>query len=96
LPKQSLNTWTRDNLEVTYDPEADILYVKLNEGKFSHNIDLSDMVVADIGTEGELLGLEVSAVSQVMQIKEEALPNDCNIPWHLLAEVSRSMKPVLT
>lgn len=95
MPRQFSNIWTEEGFKVTYDREADILYIEMEEGDFSHNVDLSEYITADIGTEGQLLGLEVAAVSQVVKTTKKAIPKDNSVPWHLLAEVSRTMKPTL-
>ena len=95
MPRQFSNIWTEEGFNVTYDREADILYIEMEEGDFSHNVDLSEYITADIGTEGQLLGLEVAAVSQLVNITKKAIPKDNSVPWHLLAEVSRTIKPTL-
>lgn len=94
MQKQSIKSWTIDNLQISYDKEADILYVKMSEGRFSHNLEVADRVVADIGTKGELLGLEVRAVSLIQDNADTRLREDCHVPWYLLSELSRSRKLV--
>lgn len=95
MPKQFSNILTEKGFSVTYDGEADILYIEIEKGDFSHNVDLSEHITADIGTKGQLLGLEVAAVSQVVKTTKKAIPKDNSVAWHLLAEVSRTMKPTL-
>ena len=90
MPKQSTSTWTIDDLRFSYDSEADILYVRVSEGKFSHNLDVSDGVVADIGADGQVLGFEIVAVSSIMPASDTLIPEDCHIPWYLLSKISRS------
>ena len=94
MQKRSISSWTIDELQISYDKEADILYVKMSEGRFSHNLEVADRIVADIGAEGELLGLEVIAVSSILGKTDALLPEDCHVPWYLLSELSRSRKLV--
>ncbi len=96
MPRQFSNILTEKGFSVTYDEEADILYIEMEEGDFSHNVDLSEHITADIGTEGQLLGLEVAAVSQVVNTTKKAISKDSSVPWHLLAEISRTLEPTLT
>ncbi len=93
MPKQFSNILTEKGFSVTYDGEAYILYIEMEEGDFSHNVDLSEHITADIGTEGQLLGLEVAAVSQMVKTTKKAIAKDNSVPWHLLAEISRTMRP---
>ena len=46
-------------MRITYDPEADALYVELHSARAVDNIDLEDGVSADFDAEGHVLGFEI-------------------------------------
>ncbi len=51
-------------MKITYDKKADALYMYLEKGKFSSNKEVEEGVVLDIGTRGELLGVEILDASK--------------------------------
>ena len=51
--------------EITYDPEADALYILLREtAKFDISEDLEEGVLADFDADGHIIGLEVLDASE--------------------------------
>ena len=46
-------------MRMTYDPEADALYIELRPGDPRDSLDLEDGVSADLDSEGHVLGLEI-------------------------------------
>ena len=46
-------------MRITYDPEADALYVELRSARAVDNIDLEDGVSANFDAEGHVLGFEI-------------------------------------
>ncbi|MBI4200462.1 MAG: DUF2283 domain-containing protein [Chloroflexi bacterium] len=46
-------------MQITYDTEADALYIKFQDGKFVRNKEVQEGIVLDIGEGEVLLGLEV-------------------------------------
>lgn len=50
-------------MQITYDTQADALYIKFQEGKFLMNKEVEDGVVLDIGEGGMLLGIEILEAS---------------------------------
>ena len=46
-------------MRITYDPEADALYIELRDARAADNVDLEDGVSADLDAEGRVLGFEV-------------------------------------
>ena len=47
-------------MKITYDPEADALYIGLkDELPAIDSIDIEDGVVADLGEDGHIIGLEI-------------------------------------
>ena len=46
-------------MRITYDTKADALYINLHEGVFARNREVEPGVVLDIGSNDELLGIEI-------------------------------------
>ena len=54
-------------MKITYDPEADALYICLREGvEQVTGVPVSRDVVVDLGTEEEIVGIEVLRASYVL------------------------------
>ena len=51
-------------MRITYDPEADALYVELRSVRAGDNIDLEDGVSADLDADGHVLGFEILGARQ--------------------------------
>ncbi|MGB9628343.1 MAG: DUF2283 domain-containing protein [Thermodesulfobacteriota bacterium] len=50
-------------MRISYDVQADALYINFKEGKFVRNIEVAEGIILDMG-EGEcLLGIEILEVS---------------------------------
>jgi uncharacterized protein YuzE len=80
-------------MKIDYDPEADILNIEIDEGQYSHSIRISDYVSIDLSPDERVLSFEVAAASKFFKVAKKNITADCKVPWHLLAEVSRSMRP---
>jgi uncharacterized protein YuzE len=50
-------------MQITYDTQADALYIKFQEGRFLKNKEVEEGVVLDIGEGGILLGIEILEAS---------------------------------
>ena len=46
-------------MRISYDTEADALYIKFQDGKFLNNKEVQEGVILDIGEDEALLGIEV-------------------------------------
>jgi len=46
-------------MKVEYDPESDILYIQIKDGKIEETVDLDDDIFADLNDKGEILGIEI-------------------------------------
>ena len=44
---------------ITYDPEANALYVRFSDGEIAETLELSESVYVDLDAEGVPVGLEV-------------------------------------
>ena len=52
------------NMKISYDSQADALYIKLQEGKFIENKEPEDGLILDIGKNNSLLGIEILDASK--------------------------------
>ncbi len=51
-------------MEITYDKEADAMYITLKKGKFFRNKVIDDNTILDLDKEGGILGIELLWVSE--------------------------------
>jgi uncharacterized protein YuzE len=51
-------------IDMTYDPEADAVYMYVGTGTFDHTEEAGPFIY-DVDTEGRILGIEILSVSQV-------------------------------
>ena len=56
-------------MEITYDKEADAVYIKLRDGKFAKNKQLDDNTILDLDKNNNVLGIELLWVSEWMSQK---------------------------
>lgn len=50
-------------MKITFDRQADALYIQFREGKFARNEEVAEGVILDIGEDEGLLGIEILEVS---------------------------------
>jgi uncharacterized protein YuzE len=53
-------------MKVTYDRDADAMYIYLNEREVARTVQVSDRVLVDLDDEGNLRGVEVLFVSKAL------------------------------
>lgn len=51
-------------MEITYDREADAVYIEFQEGDFATNRKIDDFTIIDLDASGNILGIELLAVSK--------------------------------
>ena len=51
-------------MKITYDKEADALYIKFRDGEFAKNKKIDDFTVIDFDEKGNILGIELLDASQ--------------------------------
>jgi uncharacterized protein YuzE len=51
-------------VRVTYDPAADAMYIYVSEGRVAETSEVVPNVMIDVTAEGELVGIELLAVSR--------------------------------
>ncbi|MEK6926064.1 MAG: DUF2283 domain-containing protein [Nanoarchaeota archaeon] len=53
-------------MKITFDKEADAVYIKLAEGKFAKNKIIDDDIIIDLGKNEIILGIEIISASRRM------------------------------
>ena len=51
-------------MEITYDKEADAMYIEFRKGEFEKNKKIDDFTILDLDKEGNILGIELLEVSK--------------------------------
>lgn len=81
----TLKKWKIDNLELSYDSLVDSYYIRYQEGEFSHNVELAEWIVADVNTDGEILGIEFLGISKKINLPGPFTKKVARmVPVHLL------------
>ena len=57
-------------MEITYDKDADAMYIEFRQGKFSKNKLIDDFTILDLDSKGNILGIELLDVSKRIPAKE--------------------------
>jgi uncharacterized protein YuzE len=60
-------------MKINYYPETDSLYIDLSEKKSTESREISDGVVLDYDSEGNLVGIDIDNASTKVQLKELSL-----------------------
>ena len=56
-------------MEISYDKEADAMYIEFRKGEFDKNKKIDDFTIIDLDKEGKLLGIELLEVSTRIPIE---------------------------
>ena len=59
-------------MKITYDPEADALYIRLREVELADSMDVEEGVTVDLDNEGHIAGIEILDASKRMTPEELA------------------------
>ena len=51
-------------MEISYDKEADAMYIELRKGTFAKNNKINDFVIIDLDNKDNILGIELLQVSK--------------------------------
>ncbi len=51
-------------MEISYDKQADAMYIEFRKGKFAKNKKIDDFTVIDLDSDGNILGIELLDVSK--------------------------------
>ena len=68
-------------IDVTYDPEADAVYLRIGRGKVDHTEEAGPFIY-DVDAEGRILGLEILTASKTLAPgawKSAQLPGERNV-----------------
>ena len=57
-------------MQISYDDQADAMYIKLRDGKFVKNKEAADGIILDIGKNDIILGIEILEASLKCPPKE--------------------------
>ena len=94
-----------DQPRYSYDKEADIIFLDIADGEYSHSVhvnetDLTDgdprdeYIMLDYSTDGTLLGIEIQYATKVFEMTARALQHKSfDVPYQLLATLSRGLTP---
>ena len=58
-------------MNISYDNSADAMYIKLKDGVFGRNEEVTEGIVLDISKKGELLGIEILNASKNLDLQED-------------------------
>ncbi len=53
-------------MEISYDKEADAMYIEFRDGEFAKNKKIDDFTIIDLDKDGNILGIELLEVSKRM------------------------------
>jgi uncharacterized protein YuzE len=63
-------------MRVTYDPEVDILYMRLNEAPIADSESVDPNLILDRDAENNIVGVEIMGLSQLVGAKPRTLTFD--------------------
>jgi len=56
-------------MEISYDKQADAIYIEFCKGEFDRNKKIDDFTIIDLDKEGNILGIELLDVSKRIPIE---------------------------
>ena len=71
-------------MQITYDTEADAMYIKFCDGEFARNKEVEEGIILDMGKNDVLLGIEILEASSRFRPQDLARV-DIQIPLNLIA-----------
>ena len=66
-------------MEISYDKEADALYIEFRKGKFAKNKKIDDFTIIDLDKDNNILGIELLEVSKRIPIESLSEVNVKNL-----------------
>jgi uncharacterized protein YuzE len=54
-------------MNISYDPNYDVMYLKFSEGKIVDTIEVEANVLIDYGPQGEIMGIEIIDASKLIR-----------------------------
>lgn len=71
--------YTGFNMDITYDKEADAMYIEFQKGKFAKNKKIDEETIIDLDKDGNLLGIELLDVSKRIPLESLSEVNVKNL-----------------
>ena len=68
-------------MEITYDKEADAMYIEFRNGEFDRNKKIDDFTIIDLDVEGNILGIELLDVSKRIPLESLSQVNVKNLAF---------------
>ena len=72
-------------MQISYDTEADAMYIKFRHGQFVRNREVAEGIILDIGKDDALLGIEILEASSRFSPQDLARV-DIEMPLNLAAK----------
>ncbi|MEK6915031.1 MAG: DUF2283 domain-containing protein [Nanoarchaeota archaeon] len=66
-------------MEITYDKEADAIYIEFRSGEFAKNKKIDDFTIIDLDKDSNILGIELLNVSKRIPLKSLSQINVKNL-----------------
>ncbi len=66
-------------MEISYDKEADAIYIQFRKGEFTKNKKIDDFTIIDLDKDNNLLGIELLDVSKRIPIESLSEVNVRNL-----------------
>jgi uncharacterized protein YuzE len=66
-------------MEITYDKEADAMYIEFRSGNFAKNKKIDDFTIIDLDAEDNILGIELLDVSKRIPVESLSHVNVKNL-----------------
>ncbi len=57
-------------MQIKYSPDADVLVIKLREGKLFDSIDVAEGIIAHLDEKGRVIEIEILDASKLVETKE--------------------------
>ena len=57
-------------MQIKYSPDADVLVIKLREGKLVDSIDVAEGIIAHLDEKGRVIEIEILDASKLVETKE--------------------------
>ncbi len=57
-------------MQIKYSPDADVLIIKLKEGKVVDSIDIAEGLIAHLDENGKVVEIEILDASKIVELKD--------------------------
>ena len=57
-------------MQIEYSPDADVLMIKLREGKLVDSVDVAEGIIAHLDEKGRVIEIEILDASKLVETKE--------------------------